>query len=459
MIAEWARTPDQVMVFNWSPLCRTTTDSGQQSQINHDGHVILPMEQAQGDLTAWLIPIVARVVPEVLRRSLLEAVGLSCASARLYYNRKLNESDSKGYFPLRRNLLEKLLKELTFISPLLNDAMVQGEVWDMIRAGDGKWLHVNDGLASLFFHCLKRPEEWQKRGGFSALLEERNFASKLGWKARGEEVFSMEVILSVWKKSGCWPIDLDYAHGFSQTPFKPTSSSYVADTPGRMKQIVTEINAELTAGATVVLKEKFQACIDFMIQKVTKYRDIEKRSATLKQLRSGKTVKTATSRAYIGKGRMLTQKEVDQGIAKLLKRKEDEQVAAVRRAEKVAAKKASDEVKAICKAEYQAACDAALAGGLPKPKRPRVPVKAKAVKGGGGASRGGGGGSRRGFNREGAGRGGASRRGGGGRSRGGGQVVTEINIEAGDGSEELDEVEIEEQQRVLQIREFFEGLE
>lgn len=51
----------------------------------------------------------------------------------------------------------------------------------MIRAVDGNWLHVNDGLASLFFHRLKkRPEEWQWRGGFSALLEERNLANQLG---------------------------------------------------------------------------------------------------------------------------------------------------------------------------------------------------------------------------------------------------------------------------------------
>ncbi|KAF8428665.1 hypothetical protein EV426DRAFT_585252 [Tirmania nivea] len=47
-----------------------------------------------------------------------------------------------------------------------------------------------------------------------------------------------------------------------------------------MKQMVTEINTKLTAGVTVVLKEKFQACTDFMNQKVTKYQDIKKRSAT-----------------------------------------------------------------------------------------------------------------------------------------------------------------------------------
>ena len=52
----------------------------------------------------------------------------------------------------------------------------------------------------------------------------------------------MEVILSAWRKSGCWPFNLDYARGFNQTPYKPTS--YVADTPGRVKQMVAETNSE-----------------------------------------------------------------------------------------------------------------------------------------------------------------------------------------------------------------------
>ena len=44
-----------------------------------------------------------------------------------------------------------------------------------------------------------------------------------------------------------------------------------------MKQIAAEIAAEIPAGVGgVVLKEKLRVCTDFMIQKVTKYRDLEK---------------------------------------------------------------------------------------------------------------------------------------------------------------------------------------
>ena len=99
------------------------------------------------------------------------------------------------------------------------------------------------------------------------------------------------------------------------------------------------------------------------------------------QLRGGKTVKPAANKAYIGKGRVLTESEVEKGIVKLVKRKEDEQAAATKRTEKAAAKKLADKAKAIRDAEYQAACEAALAGGLPKPKRPQVPAKPGALGG------------------------------------------------------------------------------
>ena len=174
--------------------------------------------------------------------------------------------------------------------------------------------------------------------------------------------------MAAWKQSGYWPIDLDHARGFQPTTPGPPKHAVRPDTPGRMKQIAAEIEAEIP----ISLKDKFQACTDFMIQKVTKYRDIEKRSATLMQLRGGITVKPAANKAYVGKGRVLTENEVEKGIAKLVKRKEDEQAAT---------KKLADKAKVIRDAEYQAACEATLAGGLPKPKRPRVPAKPKALGG------------------------------------------------------------------------------
>ena len=75
----------------------------------------------------------------------------------------------------------------------------------------------------------------------------------------------------------------------------------------------------------------------------------------------------------MGKGRVLTAKEVNIGIAKLLKKKEDEKAAAVRKAERTEGKKTRHLAKAAQEALYQTACDAALASGLPRPKKPRKP--------------------------------------------------------------------------------------
>lgn len=76
--------------------------------------------------------------------------------------------------------MERLLKELTYISPLLNDSEIQQEIWGTILGENGisKWSHVHDGLASLFFYRLG-PKEWEWRGSVSALLEERSLANRL----------------------------------------------------------------------------------------------------------------------------------------------------------------------------------------------------------------------------------------------------------------------------------------
>ncbi|KAF8435291.1 hypothetical protein BGX38DRAFT_1145684 [Terfezia claveryi] len=90
------------------------------------------------------------------------------------------------------------------------------------------------------------------------------------------------------------------------------------------------------------------------------------RLATLLQLRSGKTIKLAASRAYVGTDRVLSQKEVDKHIAKVIKKKEDERAATIKRTERAAAKKMADEAKSIHDTEYKVACNA-------KPKRSRAP--------------------------------------------------------------------------------------
>ena len=125
------------------------------------------------------------------------------------------------------------------------------------------------------------------------------------------------------------------------------------------------------------LKQRIREYRDYSLKALTKYRDIDKRSVTLMQLRNGRTIGINGSRGYVGKGRVLSNKVVELGITKLLKKKEDEALAEVKKAEKAELKKAADQAKAARDAEYQAMCDAALMAGLPRPKKPRAPRKPK----------------------------------------------------------------------------------
>ncbi|RPB20030.1 hypothetical protein L211DRAFT_852638 [Terfezia boudieri ATCC MYA-4762] len=163
-----------------------------------------------------------------------------------------------------------------------------------------------------------------------------------------KEVFTAKVILVGYKKSSYWSIDLDYAYGYANTDSTstpPSASYWIANIAVKIKQIAVEIEAEIPGG--------------------------------IGELQSGKTIKPATSRVYVGKVQVLSQKEVDKSIAKVIKKKEGEQAAAIKRTERATAKKRSEEAKAMREAEYKVACNAVLASGLPKPKKPRASTNLK----------------------------------------------------------------------------------
>ncbi|KAF8460724.1 hypothetical protein BDZ91DRAFT_851386 [Kalaharituber pfeilii] len=229
---------NEAIVLNWSPLFpRLHSAASNSTELHTEGYIGTTLVRVQETFSDWLISLVAPTVTSVLTRlrelkkekppcfqflqgeccrygteckfrhtkllpdevranilTMLQVTGLACSLDRLYYYRKLAEPESRVYKPNKRYFLEKLLRELTFISPLLNDGPAQEEVWNMILAKEGQWFHVRDGLESLFFHRLKgRPEEWQKRGTISALLEEWSFASKLGVMRRFLEFLQRRV--------------------------------------------------------------------------------------------------------------------------------------------------------------------------------------------------------------------------------------------------------------------------
>lgn len=75
-------------------------------------------------------------------------------------------------------ILETLLAQLTFASPILHDRRIQDDTWSLITTQSSETLSCQGGIADLFFYRLG--EEWNQRGYLSALLEERDLASRLG---------------------------------------------------------------------------------------------------------------------------------------------------------------------------------------------------------------------------------------------------------------------------------------
>jgi len=93
------------------------------------------------------------------------------------------------------------------------------------------------------FGLLQRSYQKQLRSWFTAnptaLMNKAIFHGLL--TVTRNEVYTMEVILAAWKKSGCWPIDLDRP----ATPPTNKAKYTAADTPGKMKQMAASIEADL----------------------------------------------------------------------------------------------------------------------------------------------------------------------------------------------------------------------
>ena len=139
------------------------------------------------------------------------------------------------------------------------------------------------------------------------------------------EVYTVDCIVGVWRKSNCWPINrkLTEIPVVSDTP--NVSDIRVLDTPGRLRTLTK--NAEGIIRTLPVNPEDKVALLEtlnFAMEKVTKYRDILPRAETLNKLRTGKVRKEKKMRGkrITGEARVLSYQHVNDGLKKL---EEDEQ--------------------------------------------------------------------------------------------------------------------------------------
>ena len=78
---------------------------------------------------------------------------------------------------LERHWLERLLRELTYISPFEQDSQRISEIQAMLFRSD-KFPAIASALEGLLYHRLGK--EWYERNDFSSILEQMQLAKIVG---------------------------------------------------------------------------------------------------------------------------------------------------------------------------------------------------------------------------------------------------------------------------------------
>lgn len=115
----------------------------------------------------------SRIIEDLLRVN-----NFFCALSVLYYHRVMNTTFQVKYLGIRRHWLERLLRELTFLSSTEQSASAIVKTQKELLRGN-KSLVVRSSLEGLLYYRLRR-EEWKERSEFTALLEQMQIAEAFG---------------------------------------------------------------------------------------------------------------------------------------------------------------------------------------------------------------------------------------------------------------------------------------
>ena len=100
-----------------------------------------------------------------------------CGLATLYYHRVMSSTFQSKYLSIRRHWLERLLRELTFVTSTEQSTSAITKIQQELLRGD-KSLTVRSSLEGLLYFRLRT--EWKDRSDFSALLEQMQAAEAFG---------------------------------------------------------------------------------------------------------------------------------------------------------------------------------------------------------------------------------------------------------------------------------------
>lgn len=138
--------------------------------------------------------------------------------------------------------------------------------------------------------------------------------------AARDDTYTVSTIKAAWKNSGCWPINSNQVIRVSTPPPQQVS----LNTPHQLKVLGDKLMKQLPPTIERNLVDEF---LQLALKKVTQYRDIQPEATTLKVLRNNKEV-APLGLKHVGKGRILTRKDVQKGIKRLQQQKEEQELAA-----------------------------------------------------------------------------------------------------------------------------------
>ena len=133
--------------------------------------------QRNGEPCNWLHQAISEQDCSQIAEDLLLMNGIFCDLAAVYYRRAMNETFQDKYLGIKRHWLERLLRELTYLSAVEQDASTIKTTQAKL-SNEKKYISIFSFLEELLYFRIGR--EWSTRSDFSSLVEQMQLAKKFG---------------------------------------------------------------------------------------------------------------------------------------------------------------------------------------------------------------------------------------------------------------------------------------
>ena len=121
----------------------------------------------------WVHQAVSRPSFGEMIKDLLRVNSVFCNLATMHYHRAMNGTFQENYLGLKRHWLERLLREITHLSAVEQDALVIEETLVELCVGQQHTAIASSIEELLYFRLVK---EWEERSDFASLLEHMQLA-------------------------------------------------------------------------------------------------------------------------------------------------------------------------------------------------------------------------------------------------------------------------------------------